>query len=90
MQQLLEAMAFNSSEKPHFKFISIIMSLASDFVSKIYLHASHLCFHVISVLPGAIRPCSPSTRSAEQGALSKPSSSACPVHPGGFQPQHYG
>lgn len=44
-------MAFSSSEKSHFKFISIIMSLVNNFVRKIYLHTSHLCFHVIFEFP---------------------------------------
>lgn len=50
-QQLEKVMAFSSAEKSHFKFISIIMSLVNNFVRKIYLHTSHLCFHVIFELP---------------------------------------
>lgn len=43
-QQLEKVVAFSSPEKSHFKFISIIMSLANDLVRKIYLHTSYLCF----------------------------------------------
>lgn len=50
-EQLYKVMSFGSSEKSHLKFISIIMSLVNNFVRKIYLHASHLCFHVVSELP---------------------------------------
>lgn len=49
--RLWEVVVFSSSVKSHLKFISIVMSPANNPVRKIYLHTSHLCFHVISALP---------------------------------------
>lgn len=71
-EQLYRVMALSSSEKSHLKFISIIMSLANNFVRKTYLHTSHLCFHVVSELAINNRLCGDKSNNPRAGICGWP------------------